>query len=95
MIKKMLPLMLAVIPALPELNRMIARFAPTELRVDTSSLSAGDRKALAKLIEASRMIDDVFLAQLWSGNHELLVELEKDKSPLGKARLHYFQINIL
>ena len=25
---------------------MIARFAPTELRVDTSALSAGDRKAL-------------------------------------------------
>ena len=93
MIKKMLPLMLAVIPALPELNRMIARFAPTELRVDTSSLSAGDRKALAKLIEASRMIDDIFLTQLWSGNHNLMRELEKDKSPLGKARLHYFGIN--
>jgi hypothetical protein len=93
MIKKMLPLMLAVIPALPELDHMIARFAPTELRVDTSALSAGDRKALAKLIEASRMIDDIFLTQLWSGNHDLMRELEKDKSPLGKARLHYFRIN--
>ena len=93
MIKKMLPLMLAVIPALPELNRMVARFAPTELRVDTSSLSAGDRKALVKLIEASRMIDDIFLTQLWSGNHNLLRELEKDKSPLGKAQLRYFLIN--
>jgi len=85
--------MLAVIPALPDLNHMIVRFAPTELRVDTSSLSAGDHKALIKLIEASRMIDDIFLTQLWSGNHNLLRELEKDKSPLGKARLHYFLIN--
>ena len=93
MIKKMLPLMLAVIPALPELNRMIARFAPTELRVETSSLSAGDRTALVKLIAASRMIDDIFLTQLWSGNHNLMRNLEKDKSPLGKARLHYFEIN--
>jgi hypothetical protein len=93
MIKKMLPLMLAVIPALPELDRMIARFAPTELRVDTSALSSGDQKALAKLIEASRMIDDIFLTQLWSGNHKLLSELRKDKSPLGKARLHSFRIN--
>jgi len=93
MIKKMLPLMLAVIPALPELNHMIARFAPTQLSVDTSSLSAGDQKALAKLIEASKIIDDIFLTQLWSGNHKLLGELEKDKSPLGKARLHYFRIN--
>jgi hypothetical protein len=101
MIKKMLPLMLAVagagsepkVPNLAELNRMIARFAPTDLRVETSALSTGDQKALAKLIEASRMIDDIFLTQLWSGNHKLLSELEKDKSPLGKARLHYFRIN--
>ena len=101
MMKKMLPLMLAVasagsepkIPNLAELQRMTARFAPTELRVDTSSLSAGDQKALVKLIEASRVIDDIFMTQLWSGNHKLLHELEKDQSPLGKARLHYFLIN--
>lgn len=101
MMKNMLPLMLAMasagsdikVPDLPELNRMTARFAPTELRVDTSSLPAGDQKALVKLIEVSRIIDDIFLTQLWSGNHKLLRELEKDKSPLGKARLHYFLIN--
>jgi len=72
---------------------MIARFAPTELRVDTSALTAGDRKALVKLIEASRVVNDLFLTQLWSENHALLERLEKDKSPLGRARLHYFQIN--
>jgi hypothetical protein len=101
MMKKMLPLILAVAgagsdaksPTLPELNRMIARFARTEIRVDTSGLSAGDQKALVKLIEASRIIDDIFLTQLWSGNHGLLRELEKDQSPLGKARLHYFAMN--
>ena len=100
--KKMLPLMLAVAGArgaeptgstLAELNRMTARFAPTELRVDTSALSAGDRKALVHLIAAARVIDDIFLTQLWSGNHTMLVRLEKDKTPLGKARLHYVRIN--
>jgi len=100
--KKMLPLMLAVAGArggeptggtLAELNRMIARFAPTEIRVDTSALSAGDQKALAHLIAAARVIDDIFLTQLWSGNHTLLVQLEKDKTPPGQARLHYFLIN--
>ena len=101
MMKKMLPLILAVAsagsdtksPALPELKRMIARFARTELRVDTSALSAGDQKALVKLIEASWIVDDIFLTQLWSGSHGLLRELEKDQTPLGKARLHYFLIN--
>jgi hypothetical protein len=98
----MLPLVLAVAGAggaepqgasLEELNRMIARFAPTELRVDTSALSAADRKALVHLIAAARVIDDIFLTQLWSGNHTLLAGLAKDKSPLGKARLHDFRIN--
>jgi hypothetical protein len=100
--KKMLPLVLAAatmrgaeprIPNLAELKRMIARFAPTELRVDASALPAGDRKALVKLIQASHVVNDLFLTQLWSENHALLERLEKDKSPLGDARLHYFWIN--
>ena len=96
MMKKMLPLVLAMASArgasLAELERMIARFAPAEMRVDTAALSAGDRKALVKLIEASRVIDDLFLTQMWSGNHARLAKLEKDTTALGKARLHYFHI---
>jgi peptidase M49-like protein len=80
-------------PNLEELNRMIARFAPAPLEVDISGLSAGDKKALAKLIEAARLTNDVFLDQLWSGNTALYHKLEQDKSPLGQARLHYFWIN--
>ena len=35
---------IAAVPELAELNRMIGRFAPAELRVDTSAaLSPGDR----------------------------------------------------
>lgn len=42
-------------PDLAQLEKMTARFAPTPLRVDTSSLSAGDKQALVKLIEAARI----------------------------------------
>jgi hypothetical protein len=83
----------AAVPDLAELNRMIARFTPAELRADTSQLSAGDRQALAKLLEAARIIDEIFIAQLWSGNPALHARLLKDTSPLGKARLHYFDLN--
>src|SRR6185312_3821718 len=38
-------------------------------------------------------INDIFLTQLWSGNRAELAKLEKDKSPLGRERLHYFWIN--
>ena len=76
-----------------ELEKMTARFAPTPLRVDTSKLSAADRQALVKLIEAGRIMDDIFMMQYWSGDLALYARLQKDTTPLGKARLRYFWIN--
>jgi Peptidase family M49 len=80
-------------PGLAQLKKMTARYAPTSLRVDTSKLSAGDRQALVKLIEAGRIMNDIFLIQYWSGNSALYARLQKDHTPLGKARLQYFWIN--
>ena len=80
-------------PGQAEIERMTARFAPTQLRVDISKLSAGDRQALAKIIEAARILNDIFMKQYWSGNTALYARLQKDSSALGKARLHYFWIN--
>jgi hypothetical protein len=90
------PVCFAVIAAMPnseELKRMSARFAPVELRVDTSKLSDGDKRALVKLVEAARVVDHLFLQQLWSGNLKLYAELQKDTAALGKARLAYFWLN--
>jgi hypothetical protein len=81
------------VPDLAQLQKMTSRFAPTELNVDIANLSAGDHRALVKLIEAARLVDDIFMTQYWSGDHALYAKLQKDSSPLGKARLHYFWIN--
>jgi hypothetical protein len=83
----------AAIPDLAQLQKMIARFQPTELRVDTSKLPAGDRQALGKLIAAARVLNDIFLTQMWSGNHALYAKLQRDTTPLGKARADYFWLN--
>jgi hypothetical protein len=83
----------AVLPDLNELQRMASRFAPAALQVDISKLAGGDEKALVKLIDAARAIDHLFLKQLWNGNLKLYSELQKDQSPLGKARLGYFSLN--
>jgi hypothetical protein len=80
-------------PGLAELQRMAARFAPTPFRLDTSRLSAADRQALVKMIEASRLLNGIFLKQYWSGNPALYARLQQDASPLGKARLQLFWIN--
>jgi hypothetical protein len=75
------------------LNKMAARFAPTEMKVDVSALSAGDRQALARLIQAAQVVNQLFMRQLWSGNVALYDKMLTDKTPLGKAQLHYFWIN--
>jgi len=75
------------------LEQMTARFAPTELRADIARLSPADRSVLAKLIHASKIIDAIFLRQVWSGNVSLLLDIARDQSPEGRARLHYFRLN--
>src|SRR5215831_9240199 len=75
------------------LQRMAARFAPTEIRVDLSKVSAADRKVLAKLVEASQIMDALFLRQVWVGNEAMLIDLARDQSAEGRARLHLFLIN--
>jgi Peptidase family M49 len=79
--------------SLAELRQMSARFVRTPLVVDTSKLTGGDRKALVKLIEAARIVDELYLDQVWSGNAAEYERLRADHSPLGRARLHYFWVN--
>src|SRR5579871_1655913 len=83
----------AVMPDLAQLKQMSARFAPVQLKYEESGLSAGDRKALPKLVEAAKVLNGLFMDQLWSGNRALYESLQKDSSPLGKERLHYFWLN--
>src|SRR5215813_12330946 len=83
----------SALPDATQLRKMIARYAPTELRVDTSKLSPGDQKALVKLIVASRIFDDIFMDQLWSKNRATYAQVKKDHSSLGRERQHYYWIN--
>ena len=83
----------AAFPDAAQLNRLAARFAPTPLQVDTNTLSAGDKQALPKLIEAAQLLNVVFMKQYWSGNLAAYEKLKADKTPLGEARLRYYWIN--
>jgi len=80
-------------PDQAQLQKMAARFAPTKIQVDISGLSAGNRQALAKLIEAARILNDIYMQQLWAGDRALYGRLQNERTPLGRARFHYFWIN--
>jgi hypothetical protein len=82
-----------VVPDQARLETMNARFAPADLGADIKSLPAGERQALAKLIEAARVVDAIFLRQVWAGNEARLLELLEDESPLGRVRLRAFLID--
>ncbi|HTS29892.1 MAG TPA: hypothetical protein VMH81_28670 [Bryobacteraceae bacterium] len=83
----------AVMPDLAQLKQMSARFAPVQLKSDESGLSAGDREALPKLVEAAKVLNFVFMDQLWDGDRALYAKLQNDSTPIGKERLHYFWLN--
>ena len=56
---------------------MAARFAPADIGADVSPLPENERQALAKLIAAARIIDALFLRQVWAGNEALLLQLRR------------------
>ena len=76
-----------------QFRRMTARFAPVDLTADISALPGPERQALARLIEAARVCDALFLRQVWAGNEPMLLSLLQDGSELGTARLQYFLLN--
>jgi hypothetical protein len=80
-------------PNLEQLKTMTARFAPVDLSADLTSLPANERQALARLVAAAKVMDTLFLRQVWAGNETMLLDLLQDTSELGRARLHYFLIN--
>ncbi len=83
----------AVDPAAAAITAQAARFAPTDLTADVTALPESERRALAHMIRAAQVMDALFLRQVWAGNDALLMALQGDQSPLGRARLGYFLVN--
>src|SRR5262249_5230084 len=57
------------------------RFQPVDLTVDVSSLPANEQKALGKMVDAAKIMDSIYLKQVWAGNDQMLLELAQSKSP--------------
>jgi hypothetical protein len=70
----------------------VAQFTEAELTADVSSLPESERQALAKIIEAAKLLDPIFDRQVYAKNPELREKLAADTSPEGKLKLAYFDI---
>ncbi len=98
----------STMPPAAELRKMTSRFAPAAIRADISALPQNEQRALGKLVEASRLMDALFLRQVWAGNDAMLQDLSRAAETAARApgfggsvealqlpiaRLHYFLIN--
>ena len=83
-----IPAAQAPIPGAAALKRLAARLVPAELSVDLSRLPASEQAALLDILRAARLMDGLFMRQVWAGNDTLLVALAGDTTPLGRERLH-------
>jgi hypothetical protein len=81
------------LPDAAALRRMAARLAPVALTADVGKLPAGERAALAELVAAAQVMDGIFLRQVWAGNEAVLLALQEDETPLGRARREAFLQN--
>ncbi len=81
------------LPDIERLRQMHARFVPVEIAADLSHLPDNERTALARMVDAAKILDAIFLRQVSPLNETHLAALVRDPSPLGRARLDYFRLN--
>lgn len=81
------------LPDIKKLKSIVSRFEPVNLTVDISKIPDNEKKALAKLIEASDVIERIYMKQVWDGNLALKEKLAADTSELGKARYDAFMLD--
>src|SRR4051794_1855199 len=65
----------------PDIQKRIDQFVPTPFSADLSALTAEDRKVLGKLVEAGKLMNEIFLRQAWTGNPAMRSELKALKEP--------------
>ncbi|BBB32221.1 MutT/NUDIX family protein [Thermotomaculum hydrothermale] len=74
------------------LNREINKFAPVKLSFDKKLINEKQKIVLKKLIEATKIMDEIFLRQVYSKNVEIREKLKKANDELSKKELELFNI---
>ena len=74
------------------LKNKIAQFAKTEIKYDETLLTKKQKIVIQKLYQAAKIMDDIFLGQVYEKNYEIKERLLKSKDPIDKLRLEYFNI---
>ena len=60
---------------------------PTTIEVDITALPASEKAALARIVHAGRLMDALYIRQVWPGTAALMKERESAQSPSARAEL--------
>ena len=75
------------------LETKIAQYARTDVKYDKNLLDKNQKVVVQKLFEAAKIMDQIFLEQVYSKNNQIKSQLEKSELPEDKLKLEYFNIN--
>jgi hypothetical protein len=73
-------------------KEQIAKFAPTELNYDASNLDERQKVVVEKLYRAAKIMDEIFLDQVYSKNNEIRADLLLQDTEEAKYQLELFNI---
>jgi hypothetical protein len=74
------------------LKETISKFVPVDINYDKNLLNDRQKVVLEKLYDASKLIDSIYLDQVYSKNDAIKSELMKKNDELSKLRLELFNI---
>ena len=83
------------LPVASDIQQRLAQLPRTMIDYDRSLLNKNERQVVAKLIEASKMIDEIFWRQVSEENPDLRSRLQQQSaaSPAERAGYEYFLMN--
>lgn len=74
------------------LKEEIAKFIPVEIKYDKNILTDREKIVLDKLVQASMLIDTIYLGQVYVKNYDIKNELLKKTDEISKLQLELFDI---
>ena len=75
------------------LESKIAQYAKTDIKYDQNLLDHNQKIVVQKIFEAAKIMDELFLEQVYSKNKEIKTQLENSDLMEDKLKLEYFNIN--
>ena len=74
-------------------NPRVPLFTPVDITADIDGLPESERAALARILKAAKIMDGLFLEQVWTGNPSLLLQLQNTQNQVDRDVLDFFLVN--